>query len=466
MTPATGKWPIRRMARNAVVALLLPALGILATAQPDPQPPPAPDSSTQLLSAQQLDNLIAPIALYPDPLLAQVLAAATYPLELVEVQQWVQDHRDLRGQQLMDAAKQQNWDPSVQAMVAFPDVVALLSRDVRWTTDLGNAFLAQQADVMGAVQRMRARAQANGRLATTQQQRVTTETQDGESAIDIEPADPQVIYVPSYNPAYVWGPPAYGYYPPLWYPTIGFGFGFYPPCFLGGLFGGFGLGFGWGWGFGWFSHSLFLNGPFFAHYGFHGYGGFAGRGVWAHNSMHRLGVPYSNHAVASRFGGAGNARMAGSARSAGPSGGWRSFNNERGNSFAGNRSASPAARASGSAGSGWHNFSSNENRGAASSMSRSYSGAQNRSFSPAARSQNYGAQRSAGQNFSGQHYSGQSNAGQHYSAPHYSAPRSSGGSSSSHFSAPHASAPHSSGGGGGHSSGGGHSGGGDGGRKR
>lgn len=472
MTRPTGTWLMRR----AMVALLLPCIGSFAMAQTAPEPPPPQtDTSAQLLSPQQLDNLVAPIALYPDPLLAQVLAASTYPLEIVEVQQWLQDHGNLRGQQLMDAAKQQNWDPSVQAMVAFPDVVAMLNRDVRWTTDLGNAFLAQQPDVMAAVQRMRARAQSNGRLQSSPQQNVTTQTQDGQSAIDIEPADPQVVYVPSYNPAYIWGQPDYGYYPPLWYPSIGYGFGFYPPCYLGGFFGGFGIGFGWGWGFGWFNHSLFLNAGFFNHYGFGGYGrgfgaGFAGRTAWAHNSAHRLGVPYSNHSVANRFGGStGGARMAGASRS-GPAGGWRSFNNnQRGSTgfSASNRmNASPAARASsGSAGSGnWHSFSPNNNRGA-SSMSRSYSnpGAQSRSFAPASRApaQNYSAQRYSGQSFSGQRYSGQSfsgqrysgNSAQHYSAPHYSAPHNSGGGGA-HYSAPHGSSSHSSGGGG-HSSGGG-----------
>jgi hypothetical protein len=472
MTRETGKWLMRR----AMVALLLPCVGSFAVAQQAPEPPPSQgDTSAQLLSPQQLDNLVAPVALYPDPLLAQVLAAATYPLEIVEVQQWLQDHRDLRGQQLMDAAKQQNWDPSVQAMVAFPDVVTMLNRDVRWTTDLGNAFLAQQADVMAAVQRMRGRARNNGRLQTTPQQTVTTQSQDGQSAIDIEPADPQVVYVPTYNPAYIWGPPAYGYYPPLWYPTIGYGFGFYPPCYLGGFFGGFG-GFGWGWGFGWFSHSLFLNGPFFTHFGFGGFGrgfggGFAGRSAWAHNPVHRLGVPYANHGVANRFGGGtGNSRMAGASRS-GPAGGWRSFNNDRGStqrsfnqgnfnarssnerSFsASNRTASPGARESGSAGSGnWRSFSQNNTNRGSSSMSRGFSnpGTQSRSFAPTSRApaQNYSGQRYSGQGYSGQRYSGQGN-----SAPHYSAPRNSG-SSGAHYSAPHASSPHSSGGGGGHPAG-------------
>ena len=110
------------------------------------QQPPPPDAPR--LSPQELSNLVAPIALYPDLLLSQVLAASTYPLELTQAQQWMQQNPGLRGPQLVDAAKQQNWDPSVQALVAFPDVMNLLTRDIQWTTDLGNAFLAQQADVM------------------------------------------------------------------------------------------------------------------------------------------------------------------------------------------------------------------------------------------------------------------------------------------------------------------------------
>ena len=140
---------------------------------------PQQQQSQPLLSPDQLNNLVAPVALYPDALLGQVLAASTYPLEIVEAQQWLQHNSNLEGQQRIDAAKQQNWDPSVQALVAFPDVLRMLSSDDRCSTDLGNAFLAQQADVMSAVQRMRERARANGRLNSTPQQRVTTETQDG-----------------------------------------------------------------------------------------------------------------------------------------------------------------------------------------------------------------------------------------------------------------------------------------------
>lgn len=282
--------------------------------------PPAPavqqQPAQQILSPDQLDDLVAPVALYPDPLLGQVLAASTYPLEIVEAQQWLQQNSRLNGQNLMNAARQQNWDPSVQALVAFPDVLATLNRDVRWTTDLGNAFLAQQQDVMAAVQRLRVRAQQNGKLSSNSQQTVTTDTQNGQSAVVIEPAQPQVIYVPVYNPDYVWGPPAYGYYPPLWYPPVGYGFGFGPGIFLDAFFPGFGIGFGWGgwglgwgWGCGWFGGGLFMNVGFFSHWGFHGWygnrfaGGFgAGRVGWQHDPFHRAGVGYANRSVAARYG--------------------------------------------------------------------------------------------------------------------------------------------------------------------
>ena len=262
------------------MALLVPVGMTVALAQA-PADQPVPHSA---LSPQQLDNLVAPLALYPDPVLSQVLVAATYPLEVVEANQWLQQNRQLTGTALMDAAKQQNWDPSVQALVAFPDVLTRLNQDVRWTTDLGNAFLGQQTDVMAAIQRLRARAQANGKLRTTPQETVTTQTQNGQSEIAIQPADPQIVYVPSYDPTYIWGAPAYGYYPPLFYPTYGFGWGFGIP--IGGFFFGWPGWGGYGWGFNWFGGGPFINGGFFGRYGygFGGFrGGFAGHQAWAHN---------------------------------------------------------------------------------------------------------------------------------------------------------------------------------------
>ena len=320
-----------RSALAVFCAILLPCAIAAQDAQysqstPPPQAAPVPQQNVPLLSPQQLDNLVAPVALYPDPLLGQVLAASTYPLEVVEAQQWMQENSSLHGSQLMDAAKQQNWDPSVQAMVAFPDVMSLLTRDIRWTTDLGNAFLAQQSDLMAAVQRMRARAEQNGRLSSNAQESVTTATEDGQSAIQIQPADPQVVYVPVYNPEYVWGPPAWGYYPSLWYPPVSYGCGFNAGIFMGGFFAGFGGWGGWGWGLGWFGHGLYVNSLFFNHFGFHGYyGGYGARAMWAHDPMHRMGVAYPNRALSARY---GNARFAGGRYNAG-------FANRGG--FSGNR---------------------------------------------------------------------------------------------------------------------------------
>ena len=303
-----------RQALAMICILLLPA-GALLVAQEPPAPaeqaPPAQAGPPpQALSPDQLADLVAPVALYPDSLLSQVLVAATYPLEVVEAGQWLQQNRNLRGPQLVEAARQQNWDASVQALVVFPDVVVRLNSDIRWTTDLGNAFLAQQADVMQAVQRLRAQASQSGRLKSNSQVNVSTQTQGGQTAIDIQPADPQVVYVPLYNPAYMWGAPVYGSYPPLYYPDMGFGFGFGPGIYIGGFFGGLGWG-GWGWGPNWFGNSIYLNNSFFHRYGFsdfHGGGAFQGRGAWAHDPGHRLGVPYSNRGLTDRFRGAAGAR--------------------------------------------------------------------------------------------------------------------------------------------------------------
>jgi len=295
-----------------LLAVSLTGAAFAQQQQPPPPPPGQPPPPEQTLSPQQLEDLVAPIALYPDTLLSQILVASTYPLEVVEAQQWLQQNNRLTGQQLMDAAQRQNWDPSVQALVAFPDVLARLNQDVRWTTDLGNAFLAQQQDVMAAVQGMRARAEANGKLNSGPQENVTTATQNGQSAIQIEPVNPQTVYIPVYNPAYVWGPPVYGYYPSLFYPPIDVGFSFLPGIDLGFYFGGgWGLygGSGWGWGPNWFGGGIILNPYFFHRFGFRDFHpGFGGGNVWAHDPSHRLGVAYSNRGVASRFQGATGSR--------------------------------------------------------------------------------------------------------------------------------------------------------------
>src|SRR5260370_32479804 len=168
------------------------------------------------LASGEVDSLVAPIALYSDPLLAQTLAASTYPLEVIQLQQWMEKNKNLQGQALADAVAKQPWDPSIQGLVAYPDVVTRMADNVQWTTDLGNAFLAQQSDVMDAVQRMRAKAQGTGNLKTSAQQVVQTETVSiGKQAIGIWQANPDVVYVPSYDPTVVYGaaPVEYPYYP-------------------------------------------------------------------------------------------------------------------------------------------------------------------------------------------------------------------------------------------------------------
>jgi uncharacterized protein DUF3300 len=270
------------------------------------QSAPTEQATEQLLSTEQLNTLVAPVALYPDALLSQVLVAATYPLEIVEVGQWLKRNSTLQGSTLVDAAREQKWDPSIQALVVFPDVIKRLNADIRWTTDLGNAFLSQQADVMNAVQRMRAQAMAAGKLQSNAQDTVTTEKQGDRSVIEIQPANPEVVYVPHYDPAYIWGPPLYGYYPAWDYPYVGFGFGFGPGIYIGRSFGGLYWG-GWGWGPNWYQCSIYQNRYFFNHYGYGGHGYRYGA-AWTHNPGHRQGVHYPNSALNQRYSGVSMAR--------------------------------------------------------------------------------------------------------------------------------------------------------------
>jgi len=365
----------------ATAVLFLPVGTTIGLAQEAAGPADQQAAPRSALSAQQLDNVVAPLALYPDPVLSQVLVAATYPLELVEANQWLQQNRSLTGTALMDAAKQQNWDPSVQAMVAFPDVLLRLNQDVRWTTDLGNAFLGQQADVMAAIQRLRARARANGKLRTTPQETVTTQTQNGQTEIAIQPADPQVVYVPTYDPTYVWGAPSYGYYPPLYYPTYGYGFGFGIP--IGGFFFGWPGWGGYGWGFNWFGGGLFVNGGFFGRYGygFGGFrGGFAGNQAWAHNYSRASratgtgGYSRSYATAANRSGASAGSRAAGGGSRAGAAG---AANGYRGGAAGQSVNRGAAGQ---SAGRSYSSPSSSYSRGSAAPAARSYS-APSRSYS-------------------------------------------------------------------------------------
>ena len=166
---------VRELTAIICIAALVPGSTALAATQT--QLPDAPSAqAVAKIPADQLDSLVAPIALYPDPLLSQVLVASTYPLEVIQLQQWLAQNKGMNEKQLADAVKKQDWDPSIQGLAALPDVVKLLSENIKWTTDLGNAFLAQQNDVMDAVQRMRKKAQDAGNLKSTEQVKVETKT--------------------------------------------------------------------------------------------------------------------------------------------------------------------------------------------------------------------------------------------------------------------------------------------------
>jgi hypothetical protein len=202
---------LRSLVAILCTIILAPGDSLAYASQSSAAPASQSNSQGVKVSPDQLDSLVAPIALYPDPLLAQVLAASTYPLEIVLLQRWVETNKNLKDKPLADAVKKQPWDPSVQALAALPEVVKLLSDNIQWTTDLGNAFLSQESDVMGAVQRMRRKAQDKGALHTTQQQTVETKEIENKTVVVIEPANPEVVYVPTYEPAAVYGQPAYPY---------------------------------------------------------------------------------------------------------------------------------------------------------------------------------------------------------------------------------------------------------------
>lgn len=260
------------------------------------------------MSAEELDSLVAPIALYPDTLLAQTLAASTYPLEVIQLDQWMVNNKYLKDQALAYAVAQQPWDPSVQAMAAFPDVVDRMAANIQWTTDLGNAFLAQQSDVMDAVQRMRAKAQGNGNLNSNAQQIVETQTgEGGTQVITVEQPNPDTVYVPSYDPQMVYGaaPGGYPYYPYN-----------YPGYYAGmGLMFGTGVILGAAWANNWgncdwkhgnvninnnnnFNKNTNRN----VNRNVNGGTGAGQSNAWQHNPQHRGNAPYASSQTANRYG--------------------------------------------------------------------------------------------------------------------------------------------------------------------
>ena len=256
---------------------------------------------------EQLDQLLAPIALYPDALLSQTLMAATYPLEVVEAARWTQANPNLKGDAAVQAVKTKDWDVSVKSLVAFPQTLAMMNNNLDWTQKLGDAMIGQQKDVADSIQRLRAKAAAAGNLKTTPQQKVTTQTSGSNSAIVIEPANPEVIYVPYYNPAWAYGPWPYPAYPPVYYPP--------PPNYGAALATGmmFGVGVaagaamfgGWHWGWsggGWGASYTTVNVNRATSISVNNFDANRYRdGQWQHDPAHRDGVPYRTSAERDRY---------------------------------------------------------------------------------------------------------------------------------------------------------------------
>jgi len=288
-------------------ALLIPGdLTLLASPRQAAQPSGSADTAAKL-PPEQIDSLVAPIALYPDPMLSQTLVASTYPLEIIQLQQWLAKNKGLKDQALADAVKKQDWDPSIQAMAGLPDVVKQLAENIKWTAELGNAFLAQQEDVMQAVQRMRKKALDAGNLRSTEQQKVETKVVESKTVVVVEQANPQVVYVPSYNPVVVYGPPVYPYppiaYPPPGYYAAGMAISFGVGVAMGAMWGG-----GWGYGCGWGHNDIDINvnnnfnRNTNVNRGNTNIGNTSNK--WQHNPQHRGGAPYSDRATANKYGGA------------------------------------------------------------------------------------------------------------------------------------------------------------------
>ena len=287
----------RFLLTHALALLLCVSVVFAQTTELGPADQSAPDRP--LFTQQELDQMLAPIALYPDALLSQILMASTYPIEVVQAARWSRANPNLTGDQAVQAVEQNNWDPSVKSLVAFPQVLSMMDEKLDWMERLGDAFLSQQQQVMDSVQVLRQKAQAAGNLQSNDNVRVEPQGQ----TIIIEQANPQVVYVPYYNPTVVYGPWWYADYPPVyWGPWPGY---YARPGYGTGFYWGAGITIGTGFFFGAFDwphrHVTVVNvnnyyyrpppravnGP---------------RGGWQHDPGHRRGVPYRDPVLRQEFG--------------------------------------------------------------------------------------------------------------------------------------------------------------------
>jgi uncharacterized membrane protein YgcG len=252
-------------------------------------------AQTASFKKEEIEQLVAPIALYPDALVAQILMASTYPLEIVSAARWSKANPNVKDKALEDAMQKQTWDPSVKSLTAFPSVLAMMNDKLDMTQKLGDAFLGQQKEVMDAVQRLRAQALKAGNLKSSKEQKVTTEQQGTATIIKIEPADPQVVYVPVYNPTVVYGPWPYPAYPPYYYYPPGYSAGSVFFAFTVGVVVGNAMWGGCHWGGG----NVYIN-----HNTYNNFNKTDIKiGDWQHKPEHRKGVEYRDAGSRQKYSG-------------------------------------------------------------------------------------------------------------------------------------------------------------------
>jgi hypothetical protein len=304
------------MDRNPSFALriLVAALSLALVAEPvafAQQPPPAtapssaapasgaPKPSGKTFSQQDFDELLAPIALYPDALLAQVFMASTYPLEIVEAARWQKANSTLKDKELEAALEKQTWDPAVKALTVVPQVLTMMNEKLDWTTKLGDAFLSNQEDMLKTVQVLRKKADAAGNLKSSEQMTVKKEAEGSVQVIKIEQPKPEVVYVPTYNPATVYGTWWYSYPPPYYYYPPGYAYGA-GLAFASGVFWGAAIAGGIGWG----NNEININRNTNINTG--NRNNIQGGNKWQHNPEHRKGAAYRDSGTASKYGKGGD----------------------------------------------------------------------------------------------------------------------------------------------------------------
>jgi len=335
-------------------------------------------TAATVFKQEELEQLCAPIALYPDSLVSQILMASTYPLEVVQADRWAKQNKDLKEEDLTKGLEAQTWDASVKSLVNFPQVLDMMNTNLDWTQKLGDAVLAQQKDVMATIQTMRQKAQAEGNLKSSEEQKVTVE--EGTQTIIIESANPQVVYVPVYNPTVVYGAWGYPSYPPYYYYPPGYAYAGAAFTFTMGVAIGAAWGYAWG-GCNWHNGDVDIDvdrntnidrGD--SNRGDRGDSGNrgdrgnqaspkdrtgqAGSGKWQHDSSHRQGVPYADQKTSQKFNKASTADAA------------KSRESFRGRAESGRQDLSSSSRQSGSGASA----GTSNRTGSSSSRSSAYGG--------------------------------------------------------------------------------------------